>query len=466
MKRSLISCGLYLFFQCTILFGQSYGSWVAIDSLNEARYSHTAIQLIDGRVLVVGGIGSNDPKSCEIYDTVTNKWSFVAKTIYERWRHKVIMLDSKRILAVSSPVTKTCEIYDPIQNIWTLTDSLKAGRVLAEHELIKLKDGRVLVIGGLTRDYSEIEKGTLRLCELYDENLDKWEVVDSMIERRQSHSAILLKDGRVLVSGGISFLDPLATYEIYDPAINKWESTTPMNIARESHKSILLPDGKVLVVGGYSNNNLFPTRSCEIYDPNLNRWQLVDSTQVVGSAGEVFILDERNLILIGANSTQNLIWEIYDYIDFKSKFVGYYFTGSFSTTKIQLKDGRILISGGVTTPDNFQYLPVKKCFIFDLNTSVVNEEIRNTAYPKIKVQNYPNPFNYSTKIRFFLEKPSWVKIEIINLLGEIIEQIIDSEQNAGHQEYIFSAEGLSSGIYFSRVIIENQIEIKKLLLLK
>lgn len=466
MKRSLISCGLYLFFNCTILFGQSYGSWVSIDSLNEARYSHTAIQLNDGRVLVVGGVGPNDPKSCEIYNPITNKWSFTAKTIYERWRHRVIMLDSKRILAVGSPVTKICEIYDPIQNIWTPTDSLKAGRVLAEHKLIKLKDGRVLAIGGFTRDYSEPEKSTLRLCELYDENTEKWEVVDSMIERRQSHSAVLLKDGRVLVSGGTSLIDPLASCEIYNPDQNKWIEVAPLNIARQYHKAILLPNNKVFVVGGYSNNNLFPTRSCEIYDPNLNRWQLVDSTQVVGSAGEVFILDERNLILIGANSTQNLIWEIYDYIDFKSKFVGHYFTGSFSTTKIQLKDGRILISGGITTPDNFLYLPVKACWIYDKTTTVKAEKAVNKKNNELQLFSYPNPFNSTTTIKYFVEEATQVKIVIFNSLGEKVKDLFNEYNEVGFHEVQFLANDFTSGIYYCVIKINNKTRTQKLLFVK
>jgi N-acetylneuraminic acid mutarotase len=207
----------------TIFFAQNYGGWQQIDSMNEARYSHSSIQLTDGRVLVVGGVGLIDPKSCEIYDPKLNKWNAAPKTNYERGRHKLIMLNSCRVLAVGSPKTKACEIFDPTSNQWIITDSLKVGRVLAQHQVVKLLDDRVLVIGGYTRDFPvTTEDRTLKLCEIFDENVGKWSIADSLKTRRSYHSATLLKDGRVLVVGGTSSVDPLSSCEIYDPAQNKW----------------------------------------------------------------------------------------------------------------------------------------------------------------------------------------------------------------------------------------------------
>ena len=243
-----------------ISFAQSYGGWQQIDSLNEARYNHSAIQLANGDVLVVGGAVLGDAKSCEIYNINSNHWSEVARTNYVRGNHRLILLNSKRVLAVGSPVTKSCEIYDPDSNKWILTDSLKIGRVSASHQVVKLLDGRILVVGGYTRDYLDPERETLKMCEIYDEITGKWSIADSMKAKRSSHSATLLKDGRVLVAGGGISPNPLASCEIYDPSINKWSVTAPMNIAREHHNAVLLPSGKVLVIGGLEvgrSNNSF-----------------------------------------------------------------------------------------------------------------------------------------------------------------------------------------------------------------
>jgi hypothetical protein len=466
MKHHLELLIISVLVSFNISLAQNYGGWQQVDSMKEARYSHSAIQLVDGRVLIVGGVGASDPKSCEFYDPLLNKWSAAPKTNYVRSRHRLIMLSSGRVLAIGSPIAKACEIFDSALNQWIVTDSLKVGRYLAEHQVVRLQNNRILVIGGYTRDFPVTsEDRTLKLCEIFDETIEKWSIADSMKTRRSYHSATLLKDGRVLVAGGTSSVDPLNSCEIYEPNKNEWSYVKPMNVARKNHTALLLPNGKVLVVAGYSYNNLSPTRSCELYDPIQDKWEIVDSTQVEGSAGAAFILDERNILLVGANGNQNLIWEIYDYINFKSKYVGYVNTRSFSNNKIQLNDGRVLVSGGVTTPDYFLYLPVKSCWIYDKNITHIDEvsdRIDNTFI----FQNYPNPFNVGTTIRFFVEKSSEVKITIYNILGEQVKELMNERKEHGYHEIQFLPHNLPSGVYYCRITIEEKGAIKKLLLIK
>jgi hypothetical protein len=456
---------MYFLFQCTILLGQSYGGWIQIDSMKEARYNHSSIQLANGNVLVVGGAGLADQSSCEIYSLSENLWRKTSSTNFRRGRQILIMLKSGRILTVGSSVTKLCEIYYPDSCKWKLTDSLNVKRVLALHQVVMLSDGRILVIGGRTYDYPNLEEQTLKMCEVYDETTGKWDLIDSLAIRRSSHSATLLKDGRVLVAGGGISPNSLASCELYDPILNKWTEAAPMNIGRESHNAVLLPDGKVLVIGGYAINNLSPTRSCEIYDPTKNKWTIVDSTGVIGSAGSAFILDDRNILLVGANENQYLVWEIYDYVDFRSKYYGYVNTHSFTNNKLQLSDGRVLISGGVTTNDYSLFLPVKKCWIFDKNLTHIrgtNDGIKEDIF----FQNYPNPFNSSTTIKFFISKTSDVKITIYNILGEKVQELINERKEQGFHEILFAQSNLSSGIYYCNITINKKVVTKKLLILK
>ena len=448
-----------------ISFAQSYGGWQQIDSLNEARYNHSAIQLANGDVLVVGGAVLGDAKSCEIYNINSNHWSEVARTNYVRGNHRLILLNSKRVLAVGSPVTKSCEIYDPDSNKWILTDSLKIGRVSASHQVVKLLDGRILVVGGYTRDYLDPERETLKMCEIYDEITGKWSIADSMKAKRSSHSATLLKDGRVLVAGGGISPNPLASCEIYDPSINKWSVTAPMNIAREHHNAVLLPSGKVLVIGGLANNNLILTKSCELYDPTQDKWEIVDSIQNSDAAQAAFIINDKDLLLIGTNYQQQLVWEIYDYIGFKSKCVNYLNGGSFVNNKIQLKDGKILVSGGVRTPDYEVYLPIKKCWIFDKNLTHVTET-KDRENNDIFFQNYPNPFNPTTKISFSLQQKSQIKLKVFDVLGREIQILADGVYEAGKHEVEFNATNLPSGVYFYNLTTGSNSITKKMLLLR
>jgi Bacterial Ig-like domain (group 3)/Kelch motif/Galactose oxidase, central domain len=83
---------------------------------------------------------------------------------------------------------------------------------------------------------------------------------------RYLHTATLLSDGRVLVSGG-SNGPILASAEIYDPMLGTWSLTGSMNTARAYHTATLLSDGRVLVSGGYSDSGTLA--SAEIFDRSV-----------------------------------------------------------------------------------------------------------------------------------------------------------------------------------------------------
>ncbi|MFZ1288954.1 MAG: CotH kinase family protein [Melioribacteraceae bacterium] len=81
-------------------------------------------------------------------------------------------------------------------------------------------------------------------------------------------------------------------------------------------------------------------------------------------------------------------------------------------------------------------------------------------------QNYPNPFNPSTKIRFSLPQRSEVSLEIFNVIGEKVDELLNSTLNAGIHEIDFINTNLSSGIYFYKIKSANFVQIKKMILLK
>ncbi len=88
------------------------------------------------------------------------------------------------------------------------------------------------------------------------------------------------------------------------------------------------------------------------------------------------------------------------------------------------------------------------------------------------MQNYPNPFNPSSKIRYALPFSSNVKIEIYNILGEKIKELVNEQKNTGYYEVNFNTTGLASGVYFYMIeakSIDGKNEFrdtKKMMLLK
>ena len=86
--------------------------------------------------------------------------------------------------------------------------------------------------------------------------------------------------------------------------------------------------------------------------------------------------------------------------------------------------------------------------------------------------NYPNPFNPATTIKYALPEASQVRLEVFNVVGQVVRTMVDAHQNAGRYVVQWDATNdngvnLSSGIYFYRLQVEgNYLEVKKMLLLK
>src|SRR6266516_2152112 len=84
----------------------------------------------------------------------------------------------------------------------------------------------------------------------------KWRATGDLVTARFSHTATLLLNRQVLVTGGIGSdgLTVLASAELYDPAIGMWTATGRMTTSRSLHTATLLPNGQVLVAGGGNIN--------------------------------------------------------------------------------------------------------------------------------------------------------------------------------------------------------------------
>ena len=81
-------------------------------------------------------------------------------------------------------------------------------------------------------------------------------------------------------------------------------------------------------------------------------------------------------------------------------------------------------------------------------------------------QNYPNPFNPSTKISYSISERTNASLKIFDLLGSQVVELFNGEIEAGSYDINFNAINLPSGIYFYRLQAGENIETKKMILLK
>ena len=66
-------------------------------------------------------------------------------------------------------------------------------------------------------------------------------------------------------------------------------------------------------------------------------------------------------------------------------------------------------------------------------------------------QNYPNPFNPTTTLEFGVPVDSKVKVEVYNILGQLIAVLVDEVRQAGYYKVTFGSQSIPSGVYFYRM---------------
>jgi N-acetylneuraminic acid mutarotase len=215
-----------------------------------------------------------------------------------RYGHTATLLNDGRVLVVggaSTPVgalsdppadtiLSSAEVYDSKTNTWSTVAPMSTARV--RHTATLLKDGRVLVAGGLGAS------GPLSSTELFDPGSNTWSPGPAMGVARERHTATLLSDGRVLAAGGGP--GAVASAEIYDPSANAWTAVASMHAGRANHTATLLKDGRVLVVGG--GNAL---ASAELFDPQANSWQLAASLSVGRTFHSATMLSSGSVLVVG-----------------------------------------------------------------------------------------------------------------------------------------------------------------------
>ena len=82
------------------------------------------------------------------------------------------------------------------------------------------------------------------------------------------------------------------------------------------------------------------------------------------------------------------------------------------------------------------------------------------------LQNYPNPFNPSTSIQYTIAESSPVTLEVFNMLGQKVAELVNTTQAAGKYSVQFDAAGLSSGVYLYQLRAGNYFETRKMMLIK
>lgn len=128
-------------------------------------------------------------------------------------------------------------------------------------------------------------------------------------------------------------------------------------------------------------------------------------------------------------------------------------------------DGVIVNINSVTTAYRYRVTGNLKIQGF-ISPLVGMQPVNTGAVEYSLLQNYPNPFNPNTSIKFSVAKQSFVKLAVYDLLGREVKTLVNSELQKGNYSVDFSANGLSSGIYFYKLFASGLSFTKKMMLIK
>ena len=191
-----------------------------------------------------------------------------------------------------------------------------------------------------------------------------WSPTGSLGFPRQSHTATLLPDGKVLVAGGTStpFGPAIASAEIFDPGPGSWSPTANLTTARQSHTATALSNGKVLVAGGASAGLAAGTvfqsvagdlraeaqlASAELFDPISKTWSAAGNLGTARAQHTATRLSNGKVLVAGGRGAGPLnSVELYDPTTGLWSSTGPLQAARLAHTATLLPNGKVLVAGG------------------------------------------------------------------------------------------------------------------------
>jgi hypothetical protein len=297
-------------------FDPKDNSWSQGAPLPFQQTGYTTVALSNGSVLVAGGgsalpvvaPGGGAPQGGNgllatswLYSPPQNSWRRVGNLQVARSDAAAVLLTSGQVLIVGGSVplatpiqlpdggtdffgfSTSAEMFDPQTNSWSLAGSMNVAR--GAIALLALPNGMALAAGGCaSANQGSIQGGAVDTTELFDSVRRAWTVTTPLPEPRCGASALLLPDGRGLVTGGFyPQVGSVDHVDLYDEQKHSW--TAAGSTVAGASAPVLLADGQVLFAAtqaGQINGRVEAlVVGGQLFDPASGDWNFVTSNSVL-----------------------------------------------------------------------------------------------------------------------------------------------------------------------------------------
>jgi hypothetical protein len=390
---------------------------------------------------VIGGDTTGNghaTSTCLKYNVNTNTWSYIAPLPIPMRTNAATRLGDKIYTMggfsapFPSPALNSFFEYDINTNSWTQLPNIP--QTVFFHGAESYEDSLIYIIGGIEYTPSRGEVW-LKNIQLYNTLEQDFREATEMPEATAGFGHVLHQNSvdYMFITGGLKNYTELWNFT-FKGEINQtnraeinWTIKANYAFGIYAHYGTIFPNNEIYYAGGSTTTGFTPINNVYGYHIDTDLYEEEDPLPIPwmgASAGVNYMANHRS---------------------------------GFEVIKF-------VVAGGVTQGPTI----TNQTWIFTdtLDVQGLNETRDGIPESYSLLQNYPNPFNPSTMIQFSISEQSFVKLEVFNSLGEIVATLVSEELNAGSYKYDWSAENLSSGIYFYKLQSGGFEQTRKLVLLK
>lgn len=258
----------------TLRFDMETRTWLSPAAQRPYVGDHHAMEIVGGKLYLIGGFQGGSEGRVQIYDPVTDTWAEGTPMSWAGGSVMSAVIGGKIYVAggiVNTWTVNNTAVYDPALDTWTSLNIMPAGRNHAAFGT----DGQKLYVFGGREGGNWVQNGFANV-QIYDPATDSWENSDDAssslsplpVARGGMGHAVFFEGEFFVIGGetqtGAGALPGLGTYtrvDVYDVATNSWREATPMPTGRHGIDPFLY-DRWIFVAGGgrragYSNSGVF-----------------------------------------------------------------------------------------------------------------------------------------------------------------------------------------------------------------